>query len=176
MIGLKPGIVKLSPYSRQWRVRFAAEERRLLRQTKPARCTIEHIGSTAVPGLDAKPIIDIAVQIPSFRRLPLWIRRFESAGYTYKGEYGLPGRHFFLRGTPVTHHLHVVARGSEHWENWLLFRDFLRARPDEVHRYDAFKKELARRYATDRDAYTRAKTPFVTRLLARARHQHGPDA
>lgn len=174
MIGLRPGIVKLSAYTRQWSVRFASEQRRLARRLTGIRYRVEHIGSTAVPGLDAKPIIDMAVQIPSFRRLPLCIRRLEAAGYAYKGEYGLPGRHFFVRGDPVTHHLHLVADGSRHWDDWIAFRDYLRARPDEVRRYDALKKRLARRYKHDRDAYTRAKTPCVNRMLARARKAAAP--
>ncbi len=169
MIGLQAGIVKLDPYSSQWAVRFASEKRRLSRFLGSARCRIEHIGSTAVPGLDAKPIIDIAIMIPSFRRLPLWIQRLGKAGYSYKGEYGLSGRHFFSRGKPVTHHLHLVEKDSLHWDNWLLFRDYLLAHPGEAKRYSVFKKRLAARFADDRDAYTRAKTPFVTRLLTRAR-------
>jgi GrpB-like predicted nucleotidyltransferase (UPF0157 family) len=169
MIGLQTGTVKLSAYSRQWGVRFASESRRLSRQLGSARHRIEHIGSTAVPGLEAKPIIDIAVMIPSFRQLTVWIRRFEKAGYLYKGEYGLPGRHFFTRGAPVTHHLHLVEKGSLHWDNWILFRDYLRSHPAEAERYRLYKKKLAERFVNNRDSYTRAKTPFVTRMLARAR-------
>jgi GrpB-like predicted nucleotidyltransferase (UPF0157 family) len=169
MIGLQAGLVKLDPYSHQWAVRFTAERRRLSRALGSVLYRIEHIGSTAIPGLDAKPIIDIAIMIPSLKRLPLWIRRLEQAGYAYKGEYGLPGRHFFTRGTPVTHHLHLVEKGSLHWDNWILFRDYLLTRPGEAKRYSVFKKRLATRFADDRDAYTRAKTPFVTRMLARAR-------
>jgi GrpB-like predicted nucleotidyltransferase (UPF0157 family) len=174
MIGLQTGIVKLCAYSRQWEIRFAAEHRRLARYLGATRRRIAHIGSTAIPGLDAKPIIDIAVMIPSFRQLAVWIRRFEKAGYTYKGEYGLPGRHFFTRGSPVTHHLHLVAKGSLHWDNWILFRDYLRAHPAEAQRYREFKRQLAKRFVHDRDAYTRAKTPFVVRILAKARRALNP--
>lgn len=169
MIGLKPGTVELRAYSRRWRIQFSAERRRLLATFPSARCRIEHVGSTAVPGLEAKPIIDMAMLIPSFSRLALWIRRIEAAGYLYKGEYGLPGRHFFTRGNPVAYHLHLVARGSRHWEDWILFRDVLRTDPDAAQRYSDFKQQLARRFASNRDAYTRAKTPFVRRLLKRAR-------
>jgi GrpB-like predicted nucleotidyltransferase (UPF0157 family) len=182
MIGLQAGLVKLDPYSSQWAARYSSEKRRLLRVLGTARCQIEHIGSTAVPGLDAKPIIDIALMIPTFRRRQLWIRRLEKGGYTYKGEYGLSGRHFFTRGTPVTHHLHLVEKGSVHWDNWILFRDYLLAHPLEAKRYCVFKKQLASRFAEDREAYTREKTPFINRLLSRARrslqttgrsHSHG---
>jgi GrpB-like predicted nucleotidyltransferase (UPF0157 family) len=166
--GLKSGVVKLSPDHGDWPKRYRQEMRRLRKLTGNARYTLEHIGSTAIPGLDAKPIIDMAMRIPSFKRLPLWITRLEKAGYVYKGEYGLPGRHFFVRGNPVTHHLHLVIPGSEHWARWLLFRDYLRANPIEAKRYDAAKLKLARKYPTNRDAYTRAKTPVINRLLVRA--------
>jgi len=169
MIGLKKGTVRLSRYSGLWKRRYAQEQKRLGAALGNHRYTLEHIGSTAVPGLDAKPIIDMALQIPSLKRLPLWIAQLEKAGYAYQGEYGLPGRHFFTRGTPVTHHLHLVGRDCEHWDRWLLFRDYLRARPAEAARYNAFKRALARKFANNRDAYTKAKTPLINRLLVTAR-------
>lgn len=168
MIGLKSGTVKLSRHSRSWPQGYRLEASRLHKRLGSSRYTLEHIGSTAVPGLDAKPIIDMAMKIPSLKQLTLWIRRFEKAGYTYKGEYGLPGRHFFVRGDPVRFHLHLVATGSRHWERWLLFRDYLRAHPDEARRYNSLKKALARKYADNRDAYTRSKTPLVNRMLKQA--------
>jgi len=167
-IGLTTGTVKLSPYTILWKNRYRAEVRRLRHYTEGATSWLEHIGSTAIPGLDAKPIIDMAMMIPSLRRLPLWIKRLKMAGYTYKGEYGLPGRQFFTRGNPVTHHLHVVAKGSEHWNRWILFRNYLRVHPKEAEKYNKFKKTLARKYAHNRDAYTHAKTPLVNQLLAKA--------
>ena len=148
-----------------------SEIRRLKRFTENSIYVIEHIGSTAIPGLDAKPIIDMAMLLPSLRRLPLWITRLEKAGYTYKGEYGLEGRHFFTRGNPVTHHLHLVAKGSVHWERWLLFRDYMRAHPAEAEKYNQLKKELALKYAHNRDAYTQAKTPLIGQLLKKAKKE-----
>jgi GrpB-like predicted nucleotidyltransferase (UPF0157 family) len=168
MIGLKQGTVRLATYTSDWNAMFRTERRRIRARFPSRTVAIQHIGSTAVPGLDAKPIIDIAVQIASFKRLNAYIRRFVALGYEYKGEYGLPGRHFFVRGNPATQHVHLVERGSAHWARWLLFRDYLRAFPAEARRYNAFKRNLARRYAQNRDAYTRAKTPFVERMLARA--------
>lgn len=166
--GLKAGTVELASYTADWSRRFLAEKRRLARYL-PARGTrIEHIGSTAVPGLDAKPIIDIAVRMPSLKRLPVLIAALTRARYCYKGEYGLAGRHFFVRGDPVTHHVHLVAQGCEHWTRWLAFRDYLRAFPVEAAAYNAFKRDLARRFATNRDAYTKAKTPFISVMLGKA--------
>ncbi len=167
-IGLKTGEVRLTPHSPAWRRKFSAEKLRLKALLQPRHYTLEHIGSTAVPGLDAKPILDIAILIPSFRSLPRWIQALESAGYLYKGEYGLPGRHFFTRGNPVTHHLHLVTPETPHWADWLLFRDYLRATPAAARQYNQTKKRLARRFAANREAYTRAKTPLVTKLMRAA--------
>ena len=167
-IGLTTGTVKLSHYTTLWQKRYQAESRRLTRYTEGAGYRLEHIGSTAIQGLDAKPIIDLAMRVPSLHHLPRWIKRLETAGYSYKGEYGLAGRHFFTRGQPVTHHLHLVAKGSEHWLHWLLFRDYLRTHPAEAEKYNTLKKVLAQKYSHNRDAYTKAKTPLVQRLLAKA--------
>lgn len=168
MKGLKTGTVKLDHYTSLWQKRYKDEERRLRKYTGISKYLFEHIGSTAVQGLDAKPIIDMAMMIPSLRRLPLWIKTLEAAGYTYKGEYGLPGRHFFTLGNPVTHHLHLVAKGCEHWSRWILFRDYLRAHPDEAAKYNTLKNMLARKFPNNRDAYTKAKTPLVNQLLKKA--------
>ena len=169
MIGLKSGTVKLSRHSARWDQLYSIEAQRLHHTLAPSRYSLEHIGSTAVPGLAAKPIIDMALRVPSFKRLAFWIRQLEKAGYLYKGEYGLPGRHFFVLGNPVTHHLHLVATGCEHWDRWLLFRDYLRANPAEAARYNELKRSLAVTYAKNRDAYTKAKTPHIDRMLVRAR-------
>lgn len=168
-VGLREGTVKLASYSAAWRRKFQAEQRRLATRLAPHRYRIEHIGSTAVPGIDAKPIIDIAIRIPSFRRLKTWIALLESTGYQYKGEYGLPGRHFFTRGNPVIQHLHLVSPQTQHWNDWILFRDFLRAHPAAAEHYRRAKQTLARRFSKNRDAYTRAKTPLVQKLMRAAR-------
>lgn len=164
-IGLKEGVVKLAPYSRVWKRKFSAEKRRLAGKLESHRYLIEHIGSTAIPGLDAKPIIDMAIQTPSFRSLKTWITLLESAGYHYKGEFGLPGRHFFVRGSPATHHLHLVTPDTHHWNDWILFRDFLRTHPSAAEYYSQTKQKLARRFANNRNAYTLAKTPLVKKLM-----------
>jgi GrpB-like predicted nucleotidyltransferase (UPF0157 family) len=167
-VGLKDGIVKLAPHSKTWVRKFNAEKKRLALKLAPRRYRIEHIGSTAVPDLEAKPIIDIAILIPSFRTLKTWIAQLESAGYLYKGEYGLPGRHFFTRGSPAIQHLHLVTPSSTHWNNWLLFRDFLRTHPIAANCYNRQKRKLACQFPDNRTAYTRAKTPIVNKLVRAA--------
>ncbi len=130
---------------------------------------IEHVGSTAVPSLAAKPIIDIMIGV---RELPVGegcIQPLESLGYEYRGEAGIPGRYYFRKGNPRSHHLHMVQHGTEFWQRHLLFRDLLRERPAVAREYAALKKELAAQYRTDRLAYTEAKTPFIDAALARER-------
>jgi len=175
MIGLRPGTVHLSRYTAAWKAAYQRERRRLRRCFPEPDVRIEHVGSTAIPGVDAKPIIDIAIRVQSFRSLKSFVSRMIGLGYEYKGEFGLAGRHFFVNGNPVTHHVHLVRAGSEHWDRWILFRDYLRAHPEEAKRYNAVKRGLARQFANKRDAYTRAKTPFIERVLRLARQERGTE-
>ena len=130
---------------------------------------IEHMGSTAVPGLAAKPVIDVSVGL---RRLELTadqVAAVEALGYEYLGENGLPGRLFFRRSEAGrrTHHLHVVEVEGEHWHRHRAFRDYLRAHPDEVDRYAAEKRRLAAETSTHGDYWER-KQPYADALFERA--------
>jgi GrpB-like predicted nucleotidyltransferase (UPF0157 family) len=129
---------------------------------------IEHIGSTSVPDLCAKPIVDILVGLRELELTDEQIAAMTELGYEYLGEYGLPGRLFFRKGDPRTHNVHVVKHGGEHWERQLVFRDALRSDPEERRRYDAFKRRLAAE-GHSREAYTELKTPFIRAVEARAR-------
>lgn len=164
MNGLDPNRVHLEAYDESWPEKFAAESATLRRTLGPLAGRIEHFGSTSVPGLDAKPILDIAVQTSAVENLPRVGTLLAAEGYIAKGEFGLPGRHFFVRGNPVNLHLHVVAEGCEHWTRWLAFRDALRADARLRQDYLKLKRELAARYVDNRPAYTAAKTEFITRI------------
>ena len=130
---------------------------------------IEHIGSTSVPGLAAKPIIDMDVVAPSTAHIPAVIEQLATLGYVHEGDCGIPGREAFTcpPNTP-RHHLYVCARDSEEYRRHLLFRDYLRAHPEEAQAYSALKRSSARRFQNDRSAYTKAKTAFVEERLRRA--------
>lgn len=173
VLGLAKGKVCLADYSDRWPPAFEAERAELSAALGGAALAIEHIGSTAVPGLPAKPIIDIAAAVRDLAAVDSLVGPLARVGYRYLGEYGLPGRHFFEKGTPVTHHLHVVEESSGHWQVWRVFRDYLRRHPAEAERYAAFKRELAARYADDRDAYTRSKSEFVNAVLRKAGREKG---
>lgn len=161
MPGLKENLVAISAYDPQWPGLFAREQARLAGALGPLATAIEHIGSTAVEGFPAKPIIDIAITTESFARLPSLVGVMEGAGYRHKGEFGLPGRHFFTRGDPVLYHVHVVERQSALWRQWLGFRDALRNDAALRRDYSRLKRKLAEKFPKDRPAYTAAKGDFI---------------
>lgn len=158
-------------YDPVWPGRFERERAKLIRIFPPSLATIEHIGSTAVPGLGAKPVIDIMLGVDELGLVDEWIPAIEDLGYEYVPEYErrLPGRRYFRkpRERPRTHHLHAVERGGEFWSRHLQFRDILRASPELAREYFDLKRRLARDYANDRIAYTEGKSEFINQCLER---------
>lgn len=169
-LGLASGTVRVVPYDRRWPALYAREARRLLGilEARGLSALIEHTGSTAVPGLAAKPIIDILVGRHPETPRPALISAVESAGYVFRGEQGIPQRDFFRRGTPRSYHVHVTPAGSDFWRDHRAFRDYLRAHGAAADDYARLKLALARQFAVDREAYIAGKTTFVERILALA--------
>lgn len=130
----------------------------------------EHVGSTSVPGLAAKPIVDIDVVVGAREDLPVAIERLRALGYVYQGDKGIRGREAFLwpPDTPP-HHLYVVLRGNAPHRDHVDFRDYLRAHPEVASEYAALKKSLAEQHAEDRLGYLEGKSEFVTRVLELSR-------
>jgi GrpB-like predicted nucleotidyltransferase (UPF0157 family) len=159
--------IELVDHDPSWAVLFEQERDRVAGVFDGAVVGIEHVGSTSVPGLSAKPVVDVLIGLRQLDVSEAQIATMESLGYEYLGEYGLPGRLFF-RKHPRTHHVHVVEHGGEHWERQLTFRNALRSDPDERRRYDAFKRRLAAE-GHPRDVYTELKTPFIRDVEKRAR-------
>lgn len=160
--------VALAAYDLDWPRQFALEAARLRAVLDPAEVVgIEHFGSTAVPGLIAKPIIDILVAVRSLAYAKThFVAPIKSLEYVYWDDNPAPDRMFFVKGMPPygerrTHHVHITETAGEMWTRRLPFRDYLRANPDEAARYAALKRELAQRYATDREAYTAAKSDYM---------------
>jgi GrpB-like predicted nucleotidyltransferase (UPF0157 family) len=127
---------------------------------------IEHVGSTSVPGLCAKPIVDVMIGLRQLELSEKEIAAMARLGYEYKGEHR-PGRLLFVK-QPRTHHVHVVEHGSEAWDRQLAFRDVLRSDAVERERYDALKRRLAAE-GHPLEAYGELKTPFIREVEARAR-------
>ena len=138
--------------------------------------TIEHMGSTAVPGLSSKPIIDLLVGVRSFAAARIQaIEPLRKLGYTYIPEYEswLPNELFFRKGFPWTHHVHVMEPSNPRWERWLLFRDYLRANPEAADEYANMKRSLAAKFGDDIAAYRSGKHEFVERITEEARSKLG---
>jgi len=166
--------IAVTPYDPAWPAAFAAEEAHL-REVLPAGLIgrIEHIGSTAVPGLCAKPVVDLLVEVTDVEAARLALPAAlppPQYDYFWRPESGDEGpRYSFLIRRDVegrrTHHLHCVPAGHSLWI-CLRFRDLLRTRPDLAIAYGALKRDLAARHADDRVTYTQSKTDFITRALA----------
>ena len=131
---------------------------------------LEHVGSTAVPGLAAKPIVDLQVSVAALEPRERYVAALERLGYQFVPAPESPDYHFFARppARPRSHHLHVCAVGSDHERRHLAVRDFLRAHDEEALRYARLKRRLADRHPHDRLAYIAGKDAYVGDLQARA--------
>lgn len=161
--------VVIVDYDPAWPEAFARLRDRAAAALGPVARRIEHVGSTSVPGLAAKPVIDLTVVVAAPGDVPEAIRRLAGIGYQHQGDQGIPGREAFSSppGPPV-HHLYVCAEGNRELRRHLLFRDYLRVHPETARQYGDLKRALAERYRTDRDGYSQAKTDFVEGVLREA--------
>ncbi len=169
-IGLKRGTVQLVSYNPRWHDEFEAEAQRLRKIIGKQAKDIQHIGSTAIPGIHAKPLIDICVAIDSLEQVNELIPKLVDAGYEYMPERITPERAFFPKGPREqrTHHLSFVLAGSKEWHDVISFRDYMRSHPEAAKEYDALKAKLATQFADDRYAYTAAKESFIDSILTLA--------
>ena len=167
--------IEVVAYDPSWPRRYAEERDRIAAALGEAVVAIEHVGGTAVPGLPAKPVIDIMVGVPDIERAGQAVAGLINLGYQYVPEFEseLPERRYFRRGTPETHHVHMVTVSSDFWEEHLLFRDYLRSNPKAAEEYGKLKRGLASRFRFDRDAYRSGKLPFIDTVVDAARRQAG---
>lgn len=153
-----------------WPARFRDVRTRLIDALGDVALRVDHVGSTAVPDMAAKPIIDVQVSVQDIDDEPAFAPAIESLGWRLRVREA--GHRFFRSpaGEPRDVHVHVCAVGSERERHHLLFRDYLRAHPKTAQAYAALKRELAERYRNDRWGYTEGKTPFIeeTTKLAEA--------
>jgi GrpB-like predicted nucleotidyltransferase (UPF0157 family) len=167
--------IEVVAYDPEWPKRYERERDRIAAALGEGVVAIEHVGGTAVPGLPAKPVIDIMVGVPDIERAGQAVAGLINLGYQYVPELEsqLPERRYFRRGMPETHHVHMVALSSDFWEEHLLFRDYLRTHPQAAEEYGKLKRGLAGRFAHDRDAYRAGKIPFIEMVVAAARREAG---
>lgn len=171
-----PEPIIITEYNLEWPHMYEEEKARILGVIRQKVVAIEHIGSTAVPNLGAKPIIDIMAAVQRMSDSLECIEPLQTLGYEYYFYTEFPERCVFLDGSVGAgpHHLHMTEFMSDFWIEKLLFRDYLRAHPEVAREYLRLKKEWAAKYGADRDkyeAYTEAKTPFIESVLGRARSE-----
>ncbi len=158
----------LSEYNPTWSEMFQRESARLEAVFGDDAVDIKHVGSTSVPGLRAKPIIDILVAVEAFDSLDSYCERLQPLGYQHHPHDNEDERLFFWKGIPRTHHLHIVEYATWEHQRHVIFRDYLRRHPDIARRYAEVKEELATAFNHDRPAYTRGKTAFIRAIMDRA--------
>ena len=155
-------------YNANWSNQYEQEKQQILLALGDTVTNIQHIGSTAIAGLAAKPVIDMLLGLKQIPPLLTQVSHLEAIGYSYHGELEIPGRHYFRKGMPRTHQIHAVLVNSEFWERHILFRDFLRSHPEAAQRYETLKRKLAQEFECDRTSYTNSKTPLIEQLLVEA--------
>jgi GrpB-like predicted nucleotidyltransferase (UPF0157 family) len=163
--------VELASYNPEWADMFLTEAEVLGDVFGDKLVAIHHIGSTAIPGILAKPILDFLVEVPDIREVDDLNSEMEALGYQPRGEYGIPGRRYFVKqsGETHTHHIHIFQTGDPRVERHLNFRSCLIAHPQEAQAYSALKEKLAQQFPEDIDSYVEGKTHFIQDIDIKAR-------
>ena len=164
--------VELVPHNPEWSQLAEEEAKRILEQLSIPVIGVYHIGSTSIPGIKAKPILDFVIEVEDLDDIIRSTEMLGELGYISKGEYGIPGRQFFTKDTDGerSHHLHVFQQGHPDIERHLVFRDFLRANPEAAHKYEIIKEKLAKRFPKESGSYTEAKSDFILSMDEVARY------
>jgi len=159
------------PYNPNWAAECAAEAERIRSVLNGVDLAIPHIGSTAIPGISAKPIIDILLEVDDIQTLEGYSSALAGPGYEAKGEFGSPGQRYFRKESVSgvrTHQIHAFERGSAGSERHLAFRDYMITHPDEAQAYSLLKRRLAASHPDDIEAYMDGKDSFIKEHEARA--------
>lgn len=171
MLGLNKDVVELVPYCKDWSKEFEKEKKRLKKILGSLALDIQHVGSTSIAGLSAKPIIDIAVAVENVSVLSKLIDLLSKKGYDVKDSINEFGEILARKGTPDnrTHYIHIEVLNSIFWNNHILFRDYLIKHPEYIKKYEDMKKEMFERYKNERKLYTASKNDFIEQVLELAR-------
>ncbi|WMJ81656.1 GrpB family protein [Clostridium sp. MB40-C1] len=155
-------VIEVVEYSPSWKEEFIKESKLIQDVMDKEILKIHHIGSTSIPGIFAKPIIDFLVEVKDINNIDMYNDDLSKLGYIAKGEYGIKGRRFFLKGLyHRTHHIHVFETGNSEIERHLNFRDYMIDHPEEANDYGELKKELAIKFRYDIDGYCDGKDAFI---------------
>lgn len=171
-IGLKKNLVVLEPHQAEWDAEGAATCRKIRELLGDDVVDVQHVGSTSIKWISAKPIIDIAVAVRSFQDIFKHNEDLAANGIVYRRQ-DFPGQHLYrcgdLENEIVTQFIHVVIYDSEAWHNYINFRDYLNANPEDARSYEQLKIELCSRYPDDRISYVEGKKELVDELLTKAK-------
>jgi GrpB-like predicted nucleotidyltransferase (UPF0157 family) len=167
VLGLPEGEFFLRDWSSEWSRLFKEEKDRITDGLGNMILDIQHVGSTSIPGLCAKPVLDIMVGVRNFEAAIETVEPLSAIGYTFRGEHGLARRHYFTKGSPRTHQLHMWELDTDEWTRHLAFRDYLRANADARDRYALMKRDMSRQAKT-RAEYQNSKDPLFPELQAQA--------
>ena len=181
ILGLKRGTVKLVPYNPKWAGLFEKEKQLLINTFGDIIIAIQHVGSTAIPGIPAKPILDMNVGVESLEIARGMKDKFVELGYEHRpfvpgvSLEALQEQELYVRGPESrrTQYTHVTVYASDFWDRSLLFRDYLRSNPNRAHEYADLKMSLAAAHAEDRTSYSEGKSQFILETLELARKESG---
>lgn len=170
IIGLNIKLVELRPYSELWKVVYEKERSRLFKELGDFAMDIQHIGSTAVPNLIAKPVIDIAIGVKSIRNFNECTKLLEKSGYVYVERRSDKRMLLLFRkttGQVGTHYVHVSKYQGKKWRQEIFFRDYLISHPREAKSYGLLKLRLAKEHASNREQYTLSKKTYIRSIFAK---------
>jgi len=171
-MALAPELVEIIDYDPAWQDLYAQEEAGLIQAFSGIDAVIEHVGSTAVEGLGAKPIVDIMVGVERLSQVTDRMSQLDALGYAYcpQYEHDIPDRRFFRKPKdgPHSYHLHCVRLNSEFWKDHIVFRDYLDANPGVAADYLRLKRSLAERFRNNRRAYQKEKALFIDQVMEKA--------
>jgi GrpB-like predicted nucleotidyltransferase (UPF0157 family) len=164
-------VVELQPYNPDWEHRFEWEKKSISEALGDSLIEVEHIGSTSIKGLAAKPIIDIMAGVHNLELVDAWIPSLMEIDYEFVHKPEFTDRRFFRKGLwgQGICHLHICEYDSTEWREKLLFRNYLRLHPEALREYASLKEELAQIHKFDRHAYTERKGPFIKKIIEMAR-------
>ncbi|HUE80753.1 MAG TPA: GrpB family protein [Pyrinomonadaceae bacterium] len=165
VLGLENNAVRLNDYTPLWADLYREEEERIMTAAGHLIIELQHIGSTAIPGIKAKPILDMMAGVAQLEKALLCKAPLEVIGYDYIPQAGIANDYVFGKGVARTHYLHVVEYGGAKWANHLCFRDRLRNDPELAQAYAELKEELSRKFSDSRAKYHDAKTKFISEVV-----------
>ena len=159
--------IYMVPHDPNWRQEFEREAAQITAVLGGGVITVHHIGSTAIPGIYAKPVLDMLLVVHDHAALDEKQAQMEALGYEARGEFGIPGRRYFRRNNALgdrTHQVHAFEQGSPQIDRHLAFRDYMIAHPEAAQKYSGLKRELAAKHPNDMEAYMDGKDEFIQEI------------